>query len=99
MGLFRHFTRWTIAIMNVTVLIGPLVNVACEYHPCRRNGNHYEDHKCVFANHQNPYLTPARNIFDGEPKPIKALSDNVLEHGLATKIVTTVTIRLVIWFT
>ena len=45
---------------------------------------------------KNLYVTPAGNIFASEPKPIKALNDNLLQHGLAIDIVTTVTIRFVL---
>jgi len=44
------------------------------------------------------HVPPARNIFAGQPQPVKALDDNELQHAFSINVVSMVTNRFVLWF-
>ncbi len=44
------------------------------------------------------HLPPAENIFAGQPKAVKALDDNELQHAYSIDVVSMVTNRFVLWF-
>ena len=44
------------------------------------------------------HVPPARNIFAGQPEPVKALDHNELQHAFSIDVVSMVTNRVVLWF-